>query len=167
MIGTSPFERIIELSILCIALSIFLLGLLVMFFLFWKSNRKHQKEILELGRYSTNVQAIIDKNIPNLLSDIIEDCFRDYEIMILIPRNELYITDEREKEIRADLVQKVVNRLSPMALDKLSLFYNVHKIDEIIADKVYITVMDYVVKHNSLIDEEASRNTLNSSEIKK
>lgn len=167
MFGTSPCERIIELSILCITLSIFLLGLLVMFFLFWKSNRRHQKEILELGRYSTNVQAIIDKNIPNLLSDIIEDCFRDYEIMILIPRNELYITDEREKEIRADLVQKVVNRLSPMALDKLSLFYNVHKIDEIIADKVYITVMDYVVRHNSLIDEEASRNTVNSSEIKK
>lgn len=167
MVGTSPCERIIELTILCIALSVFLIGLLVMFFLFWRSNRRHQKEILELGRYSTNVQAIIDKNIPNLLSDIIEDCFRDYDIMILTPKNELYITDEREKEIRADLVQKVVNRISPMALDKLSLFYNVHKIDEIIADKVYITVMDYVVRHNALIEAEATRNTPNSSETKK
>lgn len=156
---TSPFERIIELTILCIALSVFLIGLLVMFFLFWKSNRKHQKELMELGRYSTNVQALIDKNIPTLLHDIIDDCFRDYNIMVLIPRNELYITDEREREIRNDLVQKVVNRISPMALDKLSLFYNVHKIDEIIADKVYITVMNYVVEHNAVISDEALRNS--------
>lgn len=151
MSGTSPFEQIVELTILCVALSVFLIGMLIMFFLFWRSNRIHQKELMELGRYSTNVQALIDKNIPSLLHEIIEDCFMDYDIMVLTPRNELYITDEREKEIRNDLVQKVVNRLSPMALDKLSLFYNVHKIDEIIADKVYITVMNYVVAHNAVI----------------
>ena len=91
------------------------------------------------------------------MNDIIDDCFRDYEIMVLVPKNELYITDEREKEIRNDLVAKVVERLSPMALDKISLFYNVHRIDEIIADKVYITVMNYVVSHNSLIEQQSSR----------
>lgn len=167
MNGTSPFDQIIELTILCIALSVFFLGLLVMFFLFWKSNRSHQKELMELGRYSTNVQAIIDKNIPNLLHEIIEDCFNDYDIMVLTPRNELYITDEREREIRNDLVQKVVNRLSPMALDKLSLFYNVHKIDEIIAEKVYITVMNYVVAHNAMITDKARLESQNRAEPKK
>ena len=76
--------------------------------------------------------------------------------MVLIPKNELYITDEREKEIRNDLVQKVVQRLSPMALDKISLFYNVHQIDSIIADKVYITVMNYVVSHNAIVEQAQS-----------
>lgn len=147
--------RIIELTIICITLMIFLIGCLILLILFYRSNRKHQNQLMELGRYSTNVQAIIDKTIPGLLNDIIEDCFRDYEIMVLIPKNEAYITDEREKEIRSDLVQKVVTRISPMALDKISLFYNVHRIDEIIADKVYITVMNYVVTHNALITDNS------------
>lgn len=151
---TCNHQQVVELTIIYIALSIFLIGSLIVLFLFYRSNRSYQKQLMELGRYSTNVQAIIDKNIPGLLHDIIDDCFRDYEIMVLIPKREAYITDEREKEIRNDLVQKVVNRISPMALDKISLFYNVHKIDEIIADKVYITVMNYVVSHNSLITKE-------------
>lgn len=146
-----------QLTLLCISLSIFLIGALIIIGLFYRSNKKHQEEIMELGRYSTNVQAVIDKNIPELLNDIIEDCFRDYEIMVLIPKNELYITDEREKEIRSDLVHKVVDRLSPMALDKISLFYNVHRIDEIIADKVYITVMNYVFTHNNVISETGEK----------
>lgn len=147
-----------QLTMISITLAIFLIGVLIVVFLFYRNNRRHQEHLLELGRYSTNVQAIIDKNIPNLLDEIIEDCFRDYEIMVLIPRNEMYITDEREKEIRNDLVQKVVDRISPMALDKISLFYNVHKIDEIIADKVYITVMNYVVSHNDLIGRDQANN---------
>ena len=147
-----------QLTLIAVTLAVFLIGILIVVFLFYRTNKKHQERLMELGRYSTNVQAVIDKNIPNLLNDIIEDCFRDYEIMVLIPRNELYINSDREKEIRNDLVQKVVDRISPMALDKISLFYNVHKIDEIIADKVYITVMNYVVAHNAplVADDTAS-----------
>ena len=143
-----------QLTLVAIALTIFLVGSLVVIILFYRSNRKHQAQLMELGRYSTNVQAMIDDNIPKILEAIINDAFRDYQIMNLIPRGELYITDEREKEIRSDLIDKVVTRLSPMALDKISLFYNVHQIDAIIADKVYITVMNYVVDHNSVISEK-------------
>lgn len=140
--------------ILCIALAVLAIGGIIILALFYRANKSHQKELLELGRYSTNVQAMIDDNIPRILEAIINDAFRDYQIMNLIPRGELYITDEREKEIRSDLIDKVVTRLSPMALDKISLFYNVHQIDVIIADKVYITVMNYVVDHNSVISEK-------------
>lgn len=140
--------------ILCIALAVLAIGGTIILALFYRTNKSHQKELLELGRYSTNVQAMIDDNIPKILEAIINDAFRDYQIMNLIPRGELYITDEREKEIRSDLIDKVVIRLSPMALDKISLFYNVHQIDAIIADKVYITVMNYVVDHNSVISEK-------------
>lgn len=140
--------------ILCIALAVLAIGGTIILALFYRTNKSHQKELLELGRYSTNVQAMIDDNIPGILEAIINDAFRDYQIMNLIPRGELYITDEREKEIRSDLIDKVVIRLSPMALDKISLFYNVHQIDAIIADKVYITVMNYVVDHNSVISEK-------------
>ena len=153
MNGEQLCSMVGQLTLICIVLSIFLLGSLVIIALFYKSNKTHQSQLLELSRYSINVQAIIDKNVPELLNDIIDDCFKDYEIMVLAPKNELYITDEREKEIRNDLVEIVVKRLSPMALDKISLFYNVHNIDEIIAEKVYITVMNYVVSHNAVIEQ--------------
>lgn len=152
-----PCTLVMQLTIVCVTLSIFLIGILIVLILFYRMNKKHQKQLLELTRYSTNVQAVIDKNIVNTLNDIIDDCFKDYEIMVLIPKNELYITDEREKEIRSDLIEKIVERISPMALDKLSLFYNVHRIDSIIADKVYITVMNYVVSHNSLISSDKNQ----------
>lgn len=144
----------IYIIILCLALSILSIGCTIILVLYHINNKKHQRDLLELGRYSTNVQAIIDMSIPQILENIINDAFQDYQIMVLIPLNELYITDEREKEIRKDLVEKIVNRISPMAIDKISLFYNVHKIDEIIADKVYITVMNYVVAHNEIITDK-------------
>ena len=138
-------------GILCIAFAILSISIVVMLILFYKHTKHHQRELLELARYSTNVQAIIDSSIPQILDTIITDAFQDYQVMELLPRNEPYITDEREKEIRSKLIEKVANRLSPMALDKISLFYNIHKIDEIIADKVYIIVMNYVIEHNRLI----------------
>lgn len=151
-------EQMIYLQIVCVALAIFLVGALILFGCFYISNKKHQKELLELGRYSTNVQAIIDENIPHILDAVIQDSFVDYQIMTLVPRDELYITEQREKEIREDLVEIVTKRISPMCLDKVGLFYNVHNIDGVIADKIYITVMDYVVKHNAVITAEGGSN---------
>lgn len=145
--------------ILCIALAVLAIGVVIILCLYYRSNKKHQQELLELGRYSSNISAIIDNSIPQILEMIINDAFQDYQIMELIPKGELYITDEREKEIRKALVEKVVTRISPMALDKVSLFYNIHQIDEIIADKVYITVMNYVVDHNSVISARDNTNT--------
>lgn len=144
-------SRFMALQILCIAMAIFLIGILILFGIFLASNKKHQKELLELGRYSTNVQAIIDNGIPDLLEAIIADSFNDYNVMVLAPRQELYITEEREAEIRKDLTEKVAMRLSPMSVDKLSLFYNIHNLDGVLADKIYITVTNYVVQHNDII----------------
>ena len=143
------------IMILCVALAVLAIGATVILILYHRNNVKHQRELLELGRYSSNIQAIIDSSIPKILESIINDAFQDYQIMTLIPRQELYINSEREKEIRKDLVEKVVTRISPMALDKVSLFYNIHQIDEIIADKVYIIVMNYVVEHNRVVSSES------------
>ena len=46
--------------------------------------------------------------------------------------------------------------MSEATLDKLSLFYYINSIADILADKIYICVMNYVVDHN--------KNFLNVSE---
>lgn len=134
---------------------VIVLGIFIFLYLFYRASKTHNQDLIKLTRYATNVQATIDDSIPELLSKIIDDAFTDYQIMKLIPLNEGYITDEREKEIRDGLVEIVSNRISPMAVDKLSLFYNTANLSNILADKIYIKVMDYSINHNSVIMDQS------------
>lgn len=114
-------------------------------------NHKHRKEIEKISMYQTNVSATIDSSIPEILNIIIDESFTDYKIKSLLPLNEEYINNDREVEIRKGLVQLVTNRISSAALDKLSLFYNIENIADILADKIYIVVMNYVMEHNNAL----------------
>lgn len=118
-------------------------------------NYKHKKTIERLTKYSVNVSAIIDDTVPLLLEKFIDHCFDDYKVMKLIPLNEGYITDEREKSIRNDLVEIVINRISPNMIDKLSLYYNDKNIAAVLSDKIYIVVMNYVVDHNRIMGKNS------------
>ena len=114
------------------------------------SSNKHKTRIEEIMVYQINTQATIDKTIPEILDLIIQESFTDYQVKFLAPLNEGFINSEREAEIRKDLVDLVTGRISSATLDKLSLFYNVQNIANILADKIYITVMKYVSDQNAV-----------------
>lgn len=118
------------------------------------SNNKYRKCLEKLSYYQINTAAKIDQSIPELLELIINESFRDYQIMNLDNLNEYYINSDREAQIRKELVTLVTNRISNASLDKLSLFYNLENIANILADKIYIVVMDYVVSHNTSIPDQ-------------
>ena len=117
-------------------------------------NYKYRKIMIQQSEHRLHISAQIDKTIPELLEYIIQESFRDYEATTLVPLNEDYINEEREKEIRAELVNIVGERISPIALEKIAIFYNEGNIAKVIADKIYITVMNYVVEHNSKWSEK-------------
>ena len=117
-------------------------------------NYKYRKIIIQQSEHRLHISAQIDKTIPELLEYIIQESFRDYKATTLVPLNEDYINEEREKEIRAELVNIVGERISPIALEKIAIFYNEGNIAKVIADKIYITVMTYVVEHNSKWSEK-------------
>ena len=129
---------------------IFIPAALALFALVIYSNNKHRKKLEEITLYQINVSATIDQSIPEILDLIIQESFTDYQVKYLAPMNEGFINEEREAAIRKDLVQMVSLRISNAALDKLSLFYNIKNIADIIADKIYICVMNYVTEHNSV-----------------
>lgn len=135
----------ILLGLLCIALiALAVIAIII--------NDKHKRRLEELTRYEINVNSSIGAAIPQLLASFIDECFNDYKIMVLVPRNETYINTEREAEIRNEFSLIVSSRLSGALLDKISLFYNIDNIGKILADKIYITVMNYVVEFNKTID---------------
>ena len=136
------------------ALCLGIVCLSILAFIYFKQAKERDAAVLRMNEYAINVQAIIDDSIPEILNGIIDECFTDYKLLVLFPKNEAYLTEEREREIRQDLAAKVTERLSPMAIDKLSLRYNVANIGAIIADKIYIVVMNYVIEHNATLEEK-------------
>lgn len=108
----------------------------------------HKNKLEELSLYQIHVQATIDESIPEVLDLVIRESFSDYQLKSLYPLNEGYINSDREAEIRSELIALVSSRISNAALDKISLFYNITNIADVIADKIYIAVMNYVIEHN-------------------
>lgn len=137
-------------TILIVLLAIITVGILVLGTIIIVSTVRHRRELEKLTRYQINITADIDRRIPDILSLMIQECFDDYKIKILVPLDEGFINSEREDAIRRDLTSIVAARMSPSMLDKLSLYYNIVNIDKVLADKIYITTMDYVVNHNKL-----------------
>ena len=125
---------------------------LLMWYMF---NRiKQQEKIIDLSSYEINTRNPIDQSIPSALDSFISDCFTDYQLMVLIPRNELYITEVREQEIIKDLAAKVSERISPNFKERLSKYYNPDTLDKVIADKIYIAVLNYCINNNAVIKTE-------------
>lgn len=112
------------------------------------SSNMHKTKLEELTLYQIHVQSQIDETVPEVLDLIIKESFNDYQLKSLIPLNEGFINSDREAEIRGEVINLVSSRISNAALDKVSLFYNVTNIADILADKIYIAVMNYVINHN-------------------
>lgn len=143
-----------EFIIVCILVLVFLLTEVGLVAVVLIENNKHRSRMEKIMMYQINTTSKIDESIPQILDLIITESFTDYKIKELIIKEDEYINTQREEEIRRDLVDIVTSRISNAALDKISLFYNISNIGEIIADKIYIAVMDYVINHNKALTKE-------------
>ena len=138
---TIAVVSLVLLSLLCVGLIAVAITAIIV-------NDKQKRRLEELTRYEIHANTNINSTIPELLTLFINECFEDYKIMNLIPKDEPYINTEREAEIRNEFTIIVSSRLSKALLDKLSLFYKIDNIAKVLADKIYITVMNYVAEHN-------------------
>lgn len=118
------------------------------------TNIRYKKKLLDMSIYQINTSAQIDGSIPEILSLVIDECFNDYKVKELLSIESEYINSEKEAEIRRGLTDMVTHRISNAALDKLSLFYNITDIAEILADKIYITVMNFAIAHNTQFSDK-------------
>ena len=120
-------------------------------------NHLKNKRLEKIALYQCNTAATIDSSIPQILELIIQESFTDYKVKYLVPMQEGFLNSDREEEIRKDLVELVVSRMSNAVLDKISLFYNLENMGAILADKIYIIVMNYVIDHNASLDTEENK----------
>ena len=105
-------------------------------------------EELQLKRYDIDTHLEVTDNIESRLDKVIESCFQEYSLMNLVYKTDWYIKEEEEIKISKDICSLVSDRISPVMLKQLALYYNEDAIFDIIAKRVYFKVTTFVIEHN-------------------
>ena len=103
---------------------------------------------LQLKKYDIDTHLDVSGNIETRLDTVIESCFQEYSLMHLIYKTDWYIKEEEEIQISKDICTLVSDRISPVMLKQLALYYNEQAIFDIIAKRVYFKVTNFVIEHN-------------------
>lgn len=90
----------------------------------------------------------VTDDIETRLDTVIESCFQEYSLMNLIYKTDWYIKEDEEIQISKDICSLVSERISPVMLKQLSLYYKEEAIYDIIAKRVYFKVTNFVIEHN-------------------
>lgn len=109
---------------------------------------KFKQKKLDLEMYKININVNISNGIEERLDEIVETCFQEYSLINLFHKDDWYITDVDEIKINKDINSIVAQRISPVMLEQLSLYYNSESITDVIAKKVYFKVTNFVIDHN-------------------
>ena len=109
---------------------------------------KFKYDELELKKYDIDTHLNVTDNIETRLDTVIESCFQEYSLMNLIYKANWYIKEEEEIQISKDICSLVSDRISPVMLKQLELYYNEDAIYDVIAKRVYFKVTNFVIEHN-------------------
>lgn len=112
----------------------------------WNNHRKETNRLLE---YQINISTELTDSMPELIDRIVQETFKEYSLLNLEYKQD-YINEEQEGNILKEVSTLVSNRISPALLSKFSLYYNLDHISDIIGNKIYLTVMGYVMDKNSI-----------------
>lgn len=109
---------------------------------------EYKYEELQLKKYDIDTHLEVTDDIEARLDKVIESCFQEYSLMNLIYKTDWYIKEEDEIQISKDICTLVSDRISPVMLKQLALYYNESAIFDIIAKRVYFKVTTFVIEHN-------------------
>lgn len=84
----------------------------------------------------------------SILDKIIQDEFQRYEIMELAHKENLYITNEIQAKMIKTIFSRVYTSLSDDLFDKFSIIYKRTYIEDLIAQKVQMVVLNYTIEIN-------------------
>ena len=109
---------------------------------------KYKYKELDLKRYDIDTHLNVTDDIEKRLDTVIESCFQEYSLMNLIYKADWYIKEDEEIQISKDICALVNERISPVVMMQLGLYYKEEAIYDIIAKRVYFKVTNFVIEHN-------------------
>lgn len=111
-----------------------------------KNNR-----ILKEKNFLLTVDA--NKDTMDLLDRFIEDSLIQYRIKFLDGKDNMYISDSKQKEIVKNVLKDVLNSMSPVLYEKLTYIYNKDNLENTIYLKVSLAVLSYTIEVNGSYKE--------------
>lgn len=84
----------------------------------------------------------------NILDRIVEDSFNYYQLLNLSGKDNAYINEDTQQKIIYDVLSNVLSSVSDSIIGKLSLIYKKDYIEDLIARKVQLVVLDYTISIN-------------------
>lgn len=86
-----------------------------------------------------------------IIDTLIGQNLAEYRVLKLESVEKLYINEETQNKIFEYVLRKVMYQLSPIYLEKLSYIYNKDRLDEIIAQRINLAILEYTVEVNGNI----------------
>lgn len=108
--------------------------------------KKVEQESMQYKYYLASMPLPVDD--INILDKIIQDEFQRYEIMELAHKENLYITSDIQNKMITTIFTKVYKSLSNDLFDKFSIIYKKEYIEDLIAQKVQMVVLNYTIEIN-------------------
>lgn len=102
----------------------------------------------DLIKQSINADVQIDASIPEILDKLIQECFDEWYALNEGYREIEFINKDKEKDILLKINELVAARMSRTFQSKLNSYYNEEAVDDVVAKKVYMLVMNYVITNN-------------------
>lgn len=128
-----------------------LAGFGTFFLILYNRNNREKNRIQE---FTTTANLTIDHTIGEKLDKYISDNLTEYLVLnIHILENNQYINEELETEIREGFTTYISERLSPIFMQQLSMYYNIDNIHQVIGNKIYIAITNYVAAMNAPEDD--------------
>lgn len=133
---------VLYISIVVIALS---------FSAYQLSKELKNNRILKEKNFLLTVDA--NKDTMDLLDRFIEDSLIQYRIKFLDGKDNMYISDSKQKEIVKNVLKDVLNSMSPVLYEKLTYIYNKDNLEDTIYLKVSLAVLSYTIEVNGSYKE--------------
>lgn len=141
--------------IICVLLVLFI-SLFVMISVLIYSAIQLTKE-LKLNRSLKQKEMLLGINADDKMMDIvdkfIEDSLLQYRLKYLNPNDNMYITEKKQQEMVRVVLKDVLENMSPSLYEKMSVFYNKNRLEDIIYLKVSMAVIAFVGSINGSYKE--------------
>ena len=122
-------------------------ALLIAFILLNKYlNILREKNVIDRDRLIKDIPT--DNNILEIIESIIENTLDEYRVLILAPKQVIYINNKQQDEIMEYMSDEVPKRISTIAMKKLEYIYNKDYIGSYIGTTIYMHVLNFVIDYN-------------------
>ena len=137
---------------------ILFLGGLCTISILWRNHIKNKCDnlITKANCVALDRQYNIDIiSVLSILDTFIDKSFDDMIMLNINYARKTHVTGQEQKDINKEFYQLILNRISPAFLNKLTLIYDISSINNIIAERCYLKVLEWAQSLNEIkIDKD-------------